>query len=187
MDPEATKNALELERLTGGWWDETLAVMAAGSEEAEAFTKAARAASQEMEALLKDTTKVTLDLEHAKQAWISATSKVPNLEQITACLWDETLAAIRAGSEEAKAALRKAAGTGNQVEVHVSKDTAKPKPKKRRPKTTTEPHKEPDEHHPNCIDPEKDFYDVCWDIIKEMGLTGVYMKDKMVVSLRPGL
>ncbi|RAL02321.1 uncharacterized protein BO80DRAFT_463548 [Aspergillus ibericus CBS 121593] len=185
MDFEANKKAwmesvaatsLKLERLAGSWWDETLAVMAAGSEETEAFTKAARAASQEMEALLRDTAKATNDLEQAKQAWIASTSKASTLEHLNDSLWDETLAVIRAASEEAKAALEKVASTGDKaVEPHRSKD----QPNKSRP-MSKKPRQEPEERNPDCIDPEKDFYDVCWDILQETNLVGVYMKDKML-------
>ncbi|PYI08882.1 hypothetical protein BO78DRAFT_416181 [Aspergillus sclerotiicarbonarius CBS 121057] len=183
MDFEETKawiesaaaTSLKLERLAESAWDETLAALAAGSEKAEAFTKAARAASQEMEALLKESAKAIDDLEQAKEAWI-ATSKVPTLEQLTDSLWEETLASIRASSEEAKAALRKAASTGDKpVEAHRSKD----KPNKRRPKSNKPCH-EPQKRNPDCTDPEKDFHDVCWEILKETNLVGVYMKDKML-------
>ncbi|PWY93241.1 hypothetical protein BO94DRAFT_583473 [Aspergillus sclerotioniger CBS 115572] len=182
MDSEATKNALKLERLAGGWWDEILAMVTAASDEVEAFEKAAMAATQGMQAILEEATRVTQDLEQVKAAWIHASQNAPDVDSVTAALWNETLAAFEAGSGEAKAALKETASAGNNaVDVHhQSNDTVKPRPKKRRPKTSPKPRTEPEERNPDCIDPEKDFYDVCWDMIKEMGLTGVYVKEKML-------
>ncbi|GKZ37702.1 hypothetical protein AbraIFM66950_009384 [Aspergillus brasiliensis] len=115
----------------------------------------------------------------AEPACIAKTVKL--LEDMAGSWWDEILEAMEAGFEEAEAVFRKAASAGFQdIEVGPKANTV---PRKRRPKKSGKPRKGPTRRNPDCIDPEKDFYDVCWSLLNESGLVGEYMRDRMLVSV----
>ncbi|RAH51915.1 hypothetical protein BO85DRAFT_409087 [Aspergillus piperis CBS 112811] len=117
-------------------------------------------------------------------ACIVETTKPLTLEDMAGSWWDEVLEAMEIGFEEAEAVFQKAASAGfKDIEVGPALAKAKSAPRKRRPKKPEKPRKGPANRNPDCTDPEKDFFDVCWSILNETGLVGEYMRDRMLVSV----
>ncbi|PYH95805.1 hypothetical protein BO71DRAFT_198303 [Aspergillus ellipticus CBS 707.79] len=103
------------------------------------------------------------------------------VDLIVASWWDQALTAMEQGPEAAKEFLKRSPGPFQGEPMPAAEETLPKKAKGAKAKRA-EPARNPD-----CVDPEKDFYDVCWEIIKEMNLVDEYLKDKEEVSSWKGL